>query len=77
MDFQPIYLKVMYKIHISYARVSTDDQPLNLQNDALIQVGCVKLFIWRWDRLSRSLKDLIELITLHRGSETDDNISLK
>lgn len=76
---------------IGYARVSTDDQNLDLQKDALTQAGCAKiledhqsgskaerpglksaleyaregdtLVVWRLDRLSRSLKDLIEMVT--------------
>lgn len=77
---------------IGYARVSTDDQNLNLQRDALRLADCEKIFedqisgakaerpglqailqfarpgdtlvIWRLDRLSRSLKDLIEMVKL-------------
>ena len=82
---------------VGYARVSTDDQNLNLQRDALSQSGCEKIFedrlsgskaerpglhqvlqyaragdtivVWRLDRLSRSLKDLIEMVTLLESKE--------
>lgn len=86
---------------IGYARVSTDDQNLSLQRDALGVAGCEKIFedqisgtkserpglkktlqyardgdvivVWRLDRLSRSLKALIEMITLLESR----NIGLK
>jgi len=76
---------------IGYARVSTLDQTLDLQLDALQEAGCKKLFqdqssgavaqrpgldealaymregdvlvVWRLDRLGRSLKHLIEMVT--------------
>jgi DNA invertase Pin-like site-specific DNA recombinase len=76
---------------IGYARVSTMEQNLNLQTDALRRVGCEKIFtdqvsgsvknrpqlhqaldfirsgdtlvVWRLDRLGRSLRHLIELVT--------------
>lgn len=76
---------------IGYARVSTEDQKLHLQHDALQTVGCDKTFdekvsgagvqlpgrdelleyarpgdvvvVWKLDRLGRSLRDLIEIVT--------------
>lgn len=76
---------------IGYARVSTQDQNLYLQKDALKKAGCEKIFtdkssgiktarpglekvlnllkkgdclvVWKMDRLGRSLKHLIEVIT--------------
>jgi DNA invertase Pin-like site-specific DNA recombinase len=76
---------------VGYARVSTSEQTLNLQKDALEKIGCTKIYsdvvsgskaerkglqealeyvregdtlvIWRLDRLGRSLKHLIEIIT--------------
>src|SRR6478672_2973806 len=78
-------------MNIGYARVSTDDQTLALQLDALKQAGCTRihrdvasgakadrpgltrvleelrtgdtLVVWRLDRLGRTLKQLIELVT--------------
>src|SRR5919206_528319 len=80
---------------IGYARVSTQDQTLDLQLDALKKAGCEKFYtdtasgakadregleeainyareddilvVWRLDRLGRSLRHLIEMITLLNG----------
>ena len=76
---------------IGYARVSTPDQQLHLQKDALRKAGCNRIFtdvasgaqaaregladvltflrardtlvVWKLDRLGRSLKHLIEIVT--------------
>jgi len=76
---------------IGYARVSTQDQNLSLQLDALKVAGCETIFqekitgtkkdraelqnmlgqirqgdvvvIWKLDRLARSMKDLVSLVT--------------
>lgn len=76
---------------IGYARVSTADQTLDLQRDALLAAGCEQIFtdtssgaavsragldealcylragdclvVWRLDRLGRSLRHLIEVVT--------------
>src|SRR5512142_2336079 len=77
---------------IGYARVSTADQTLALQHDALTQAGCERIFtdtasgsqimrpgldealgfarpgdtlvVWRLDRLSRSLRHLIDTVAV-------------
>jgi len=76
---------------IGYARVSTEDQNLTLQTDALTSAGCERIFIdkasgassareglaaalsharegdtivvWKLDRLGRSVKGLVDLVT--------------
>lgn len=74
-----------------YARISTNDQTINLQKDALKKMGCDKIFteiasgknaqrkvlnsclnilkegdtlvVWRLDRLGRSVRDLVNIIS--------------
>jgi DNA invertase Pin-like site-specific DNA recombinase len=76
---------------IGYARVSTQDQNLELQRDALLKAGCQKIYddrlsgaradrpglsmalemlregdslvVWKLDRLGRSVKQLVDLVT--------------
>src|SRR3954449_6041912 len=78
-------------MNVGYARVSTFDQHLDLQKDALSRAGCEKIFtdtmsgakaerpglvqaltfmrsgdvlvVWKLDRLGRSLKNLIDVVT--------------
>jgi DNA invertase Pin-like site-specific DNA recombinase len=78
-------------VRIGYARVSTEDQSLDLQLDALRQAGCERVFtdkasaartqrpglsearshlregdvlvVWKLDRLGRSVKGLIDLVS--------------
>src|SRR5207247_1927874 len=80
---------------IGYARVSTQDQTLALQRDALSKAGCERVFadtasgalaerqgldealefarpgdtlvVWRLDRLGRSLRHLIDIISRMQG----------
>ena len=82
---------------IGYARVSTKDQNLNLQKDALEKAGCKKIYseqvsgakierkqldelikqvrkgdiiiVWKLDRLGRSLRDLVNLISQFQEME--------
>lgn len=82
---------------IGYARVSTQDQNLQMQRDALLASGCEMIFeekvsgkskdrpeleklfgtlrkgdtliVWKLDRLGRSLKDLIELMSKLKGMD--------
>lgn len=81
---------------IGYARVSTKDQSLNLQIDALKKAGCQKIYseqisgaksdrsqlqemishlregdiviVWKLDRLGRSLRDLVNLVSKFQES---------
>lgn len=56
---------------IGYARVSTDDQNLDLQNDALQQAGCDKIYI---DKLSGANADRPGLTTALEVLRADDTL---
>lgn len=100
-----IYFYVCFRVDRSYARVSTTDQNLSLQKDALEKAGCERIYedelsgtkdnrpgllkalemlrdndtlvVWKLDRLGRSVKSLIELVSelnsknIHFKSLTD------
>jgi hypothetical protein len=83
---------IIVAMKVGYARVSTHEQNLSLQVDALKQAGCEEIYrdqvsgakaersglqdalaylrqgdtfvVWRLDRLGRSLKHLIEIVTM-------------
>ena len=87
---------------IGYSRISTDDQNLHLQKDALTKAGCEKFFddvisgakskrpgldaliefaresdtivVWRLDRLGRSMKDLINLVSTLEDNNVHINL---
>lgn len=84
---------------IGYARVSTQDQDLSLQLDALKKEGCERIFkekasgknkerpelqkmlqqlragdqvyVWKLDRIGRSLKNLLELVEIFKQHQVD------
>jgi DNA invertase Pin-like site-specific DNA recombinase len=56
---------------IGYARVSTDDQNLDLQHDALNRAGCGKIYI---DRLSGASADRPGLVTALEVLRADDTL---
>jgi len=86
-------------LHFGYARVSTDDQDMSLQTDALAKAGCQRIYsevvsagkkqrpqldeclrtlragdtltVWRLDRLGRSLKELIQIVTTLKADGID------
>ena len=58
---------------IGYVRVSTREQNEEMQTFALAQAGVMTLVVWRLDRVSRSM---IDMLTLLRQMEADQ-ISLR
>ncbi|WP_440866725.1 recombinase family protein [Symbiopectobacterium purcellii] len=55
---------------IGYARVSTDDQHLDLQRDALTQAGCGRIFEDRVSCAQAEREGLANLITSFRPGDT-------
>jgi DNA invertase Pin-like site-specific DNA recombinase len=55
---------------IGYARVSTHEQPLNLQQDALTKAGCNKIFTDTASGAKTERKGLEEVLTYVRRGDT-------
>ena len=55
---------------IGYARVSTQDQTLNLQKDALDKIGCVKIFTDTISGATTERKGLDEALEYVREGDT-------
>lgn len=55
---------------MGYARVSTDDQHLDLQRDALNQAGCDRLFEDTASGIKAERRGLVELLTVLRPGDT-------
>src|ERR671931_295823 len=57
-------------MNIGYARVSTQDQTLNRQNDALKKIGCTKIFTDTASRTKAERKGLEEALEYLREGDT-------
>ncbi len=55
---------------IGYARVSTDDQKLDLQKDALLKVGCEKIFDDHMSGAKAERPGLTKALDMCRGGDT-------
>ena len=55
---------------IGYARVSTDDQSLNLQKDALLEAGCERIFEDRLSGAESERPGLSEALEYARAGDT-------
>jgi len=58
-------------MHIGYARVSTQEQHLDLQQDALREAGCTKIIV---DRVSGTVPERPGLATLKEILRADDTL---
>lgn len=54
---------------VGYARVSTEEQNLNLQTDALQKAGCEKIFTDKHSRKNFDRKGLLEILDFLRPVE--------
>jgi|SRR4051794_22219087 DNA invertase Pin-like site-specific DNA recombinase len=55
---------------VGYARVSTSDQTLNLQHDALTKAGCTKIFIDTASGAQAERKGLTDALAYVRSGDT-------
>lgn len=62
---------------IGYARVSTDDQNLNLQTDALQQAGCVKIYSDRVSGAKVTRPGLSQALLTARGGDDKRGMAIR
>ena len=62
--------KLPTSLLIGYARISTADQTLNLQHDALTQAGCAKIFTDTGSGANTERKGLDDALSYVRTGDT-------
>jgi DNA invertase Pin-like site-specific DNA recombinase len=63
------YLRRVAAILIGYARVSTNDQNLDLQRAALTEAGCGRIYEEKLSSANRNRPELVRLIDHLRGGD--------
>jgi Resolvase, N terminal domain len=61
---------------IGYARVSTDDQNLELQRAALGEAGCTRIYEEKLSGANRNRPELVRLLDHLRGGDVSSSIAL-
>jgi DNA invertase Pin-like site-specific DNA recombinase len=67
---QPLYDNYITRMYLGYARVSTDDQNLDMQLSALNQAGCKRIFQEKLSGASRQRPELAKMLEQLRDGDT-------